>query len=502
MFKSFLLSVSGGKMNYKLLTKISLVTTGSIILFALVMGFINISSLKTTSESIITETLTNKLTGDIAASQLYLVKFYGTLEYKNNTLYSSKTGDSIKNNFTMVDEIKKDLGTVATIFVKENNDFKRITTNIIKQDGNRAVDTYLGTDSSAYDSVKYGNLYIGDAEILGMPYLTAYDPIKDMNGNIIGILFIGIARDKINKIIDSFVNKNISHLIILTILSIFIICTFLNTVILKPLIKNLEKIISILNKNSQQINFASGQINSASQSLADGANKSAAAIEETSSSIEEIFSMTKQNSENSNQCRFLSGKSNEIIQKSNNILIKLTQSMKEITNASAETSKIIKTIDEISFQTNLLALNAAVEAARAGEAGKGFAVVAEEVRNLAMRAAEAAKSTESLIKKTVDQVNAGSLLLEQTNNSFEKVASSSSQVNLLIDEISGASIEQTKGLEQINISISEMDSVTQHNAANAQETASATQELISQTGETEKIMETLKTIIYGNSQQQ
>ena len=97
-----------------------------------------------------------------------------------------------------------------------------------------------------------------------------------------------------------------------------------------------------------------------------------------------------------------------MVERANGSMTELTQSMDDISKASDETSKIIKTIDEIAFQTNLLALNAAVEAARAGEAGAGFAVVADEVRNLAMRAAEAAKNTSALIEGTVKKVKEGS----------------------------------------------------------------------------------------------
>lgn len=127
----------------------------------------------------------------------------------------------------------------------------------------------------------------------------------------------------------------------------------------------------------------------------------------------------------------------------------LTQSMDEISHASEETSKIIKTIDEIAFQTNLLALNAAVEAARAGEAGAGFAVVADEVRNLALRAAEAAKSTAELIDGTVKRVNTGTDLVSKTNAEFTKVAESAKKVGELVSEISAASREQAQGINKV-----------------------------------------------------
>ncbi len=143
--------------------------------------------------------------------------------------------------------------------------------------------------------------------------------------------------------------------------------------------------------------------------------------------------------------------------------------MGEISTASEETQKIVKTIDEIAFQTNLLALNAAVEAARAGEAGAGFAVVADEVRNLAMRAADAAKSTAGLIEGTVKKIKDGVDLVGTTNEDFSKVAESSSKVGELLVEIAAASKEQSLGIEQINTAVTEMDKVTQQNAAGSEE---------------------------------
>jgi methyl-accepting chemotaxis protein len=175
----------------------------------------------------------------------------------------------------------------------------------------------------------------------------------------------------------------------------------------------------------------------------------------------------------------------------------LINAMQDISAASDETAKIIRTIDEIAFQTNLLALNAAVEAARAGEAGAGFAVVAAEVRNLAMRAAEAAKNTANLIETTTIKVRDGSLLVSKTADNFTKVASSSNRVKELVEEIAAASHEQAQGVDQINKAVTEMDKVVQQNAANAEESASASEELPAQAEQMKSIVAGLVTVVSG-----
>jgi len=271
--------------------------------------------------------------------------------------------------------------------------------------------------------------------------------------------------------------------------------------ITKSITGPVNRIIAGLNEGSDQVASASSQVSSSSQSMAEGASQQAASIEETSSSMEEMSSMTKKNAENASHADGLMKETNKVVITANESMGHLTKSMEDISKASEETSKIIKTIDEIAFQTNLLALNAAVEAARAGEAGAGFAVVADEVRNLAMRAADAAKNTAALIEGTVKKVNDGSELVSSTNDAFSKVADSSVKVGDIVSEITEASKEQSNGIEQVNIAITEMDKVVQQNAANAEESASASEEMNAQAEQLKDYVSELVMLVTGKANQ-
>jgi methyl-accepting chemotaxis protein len=244
--------------------------------------------------------------------------------------------------------------------------------------------------------------------------------------------------------------------------------------------KPVGRIVAGLDENASQVNAAAGDLSGAAHSLAEGAARGAASLEETSASLEEVSTMTRRNADSAVECNSLMGEVNMLVGQANSSMASQMTAMGEISRASEETSKIIKTIDEIAFQTNLLALNAAVEAARAGEAGAGFAVVADEVRNLAMRAAEAARNTATLIEGTVQKVKEGEAHLVRTNADFSGVADLAAKVGALVGEIAVASGEQTQGLDQINTAVAEIDRVTQQTAASSEEAASASEELNAQ----------------------
>lgn len=306
----------------------------------------------------------------------------------------------------------------------------------------------------------------------------------------------GIYLDDVDKELNSTMRVLYTVMAILILGSLVLSYTLARS-IARPLDKAASNVVKILDGSVEKLISASGEVSTASQSLAEGATEQASSLEETSSSLDEMASMTRQSADNATQADSLMQEARRVIGEANDSMTQLTTSMNEISRASQETSKIIRTIDEIAFQTNLLALNAAVEAARAGEAGAGFAVVAEEVRNLAMRAAEAAKNTADLIEGTVKKINDGSELVNKTGNAFAEVATSSLKVGELISEISGASTEQAHGVEQINQAIAEMDRVVQRNAENAEKSSAAAKEVNTEAEELKGFLRELLNMVGG-----
>ena len=252
-----------------------------------------------------------------------------------------------------------------------------------------------------------------------------------------------------------------------------------------------------LSDASRKIFAGAVELAASGREVASGASGQAAAIEETSGSLEEMSSITRQNSQNATQADMLMRATNAVVSKAGGEMGRLLTSMQEISGASEDIQKIIKTIDDIAFQTNLLALNAAVEAARAGEAGAGFAVVAGEVRNLAMRAADAAGNTSELIKRTAARIHDGMGLVYSTNKAFTEVAGKAVSVGHLVGEIASASSEQSLGIDQINKAVAEIDSIIQRNADLAEDSASTSEEMKARAMQLNALVEELRLMARG-----
>jgi methyl-accepting chemotaxis protein len=307
-------------------------------------------------------------------------------------------------------------------------------------------------------------------------------------------------RKKMFELRDEALITRKYSLIFLIVLAVAAIIASLSAsgLISRSITKPINRIVEKLTDASTLSGQVADQTSMSSKSLAEMTSRQAAAIEETSSSVEEMSSMTRKNAENAAEAELLAKEVRKIAERVGQSMTHLTHSMKDISETVRQTQGIVKIIDEIAFQTNLLALNAAIEAARAGESGAGFSVVADEVRNLALRASQAAKNTDSLIEAVIKKIEQGTRLTEKTDTDFSQVMNSSSKASELVGGIASASAEQSQGIDNIGNVICDMEKITQDNAANAEETALIAEEMSHQSGQIREFVNQLTSLVRGS----
>ncbi|MYN07210.1 methyl-accepting chemotaxis protein [Massilia sp. FT127W] len=246
--------------------------------------------------------------------------------------------------------------------------------------------------------------------------------------------------------------------------------------------ESLANIVGQVRVATDTIASASDQIVAGNLDLSARTEQQASSLEETAAAMEELTTAVKHNSASARQANQLALDASGIAEKGGAVVGQVVETMGSINASARKIVDIIGVIDGIAFQTNILALNAAVEAARAGEQGRGFAVVATEVRSLAQRSAAAAKEIKTLIGDSVNQVEAGSMLVSQAGETMNEVVQSVRRVTAIMGEITVAGQQQSAGIEQVNRAIAEMDAVTQQNAALVEEATAASQSMRTQAG--------------------
>ncbi len=258
---------------------------------------------------------------------------------------------------------------------------------------------------------------------------------------------------------------------------------FLALMMTRTMTRSLNRVIRGLTRSFEGTAAHADEVMLASRQFSEWVSALASSIEQSAAALEELSAMTRLNADNAGKADQVMETANGDIRDASDSVGRINRFISEVTVSSEKTRQIIQNIDGIAFQTNLLALNAAVEAARAGKAGAGFAVVAREVRQLAMRSADAARNTAVIIGDTVQKVQDGTKLFSETDRSFHRLADGGKMINELIGNIAAASDEQVKGIEQINLAVSEIDQLVHHYADSAEQLADTAETLNSQAGE-------------------
>ena len=462
---------------------------------------------------------------------------------------------TLNMDFALADEFTRATGLVATVFARDGSDFFRVTTSIRKQDGERAIGTPLDRSQPAYTDVLQGRAHTGYAIVFGKQYLTRYEPIKDGQGQVIGVLFVGLdvtsspgmglaasmawrvsAVYGVVELLYLAANGQLGNLQEMGMsgfmLALLWVTTYslMNHFVAQPLkaghsasqrmasgdltrqvhvgtSDDIGQVLMAMNSINVGLTLLISKVRNASDVVAMGTNeiadgnvdlanrteKQAGEVNAAASAVHQLTSTVAQTAEQTHKVNQLVTSVAGVASSGSQVVQDVVSTMGQISTSANKINDIIALIEGIAFQTNILALNAAVEAARAGEQGRGFAVVASEVRNLAKRSSTAAHEIKDLIAASVSNVSAGSQLVEKTRESMEEITSSIAEVVRYIEGIAHASQEQSAGIESVNRSISEIDQMTQQNAALVEEAAAAAMRMRDQSHTLTDAVNTFKT---------
>lgn len=470
--------------------------------------------------SIVEQDYQNKVISVLELGEKYLNERYpGTWQIRDGKMYKGET--AMNGNFSVVDEVTEATGCTATIFQSD----MRIATSVKNEKGERVVGTKVA-QNVAETVLKQGKPYFGVADIVGAKYMTAYKPIRDNNGNVIGIWYVGVPMEKVNAEQKEIIKRQIWVGAAVTALALIIV--FFAGKLLRPLedvriamerlkVGDLTAAVKVQRKDEiggiarafeeareklaeavRGVREAMTELAGYAESLKNNAQQTSATATNTAATISEIAAQTEQMAEgfkiiakeaNDAEKRAVNGRI--VIDKMNEkmrSLAEMTEGFKAmVTGLTGKVSSITlvtETVKEIAEQTNLLALNAAIEAARAGEAGKGFAVVAEEVRKLAEGSAKAAKEIRETAEKIVKEVSAVSSGMEIGARTITEGTEAASEAGRAFGDLSATAetladriAEMATVVDQVSAAIQSVAAAVEEQTAASEEVAAAAETL-------------------------
>ncbi len=255
------------------------------------------------------------------------------------------------------------------------------------------------------------------------------------------------------------------------------ILAWLTVTVMRNANRRLFNSVKDIEHSSEKMTAISDQMNQRSRSLAQITARQAASMRDTADTIEQIFEITHQNKENVREAGVLMERAWDTISDVSNTVRSLREAMDEVSTASRETARIVRSIDDVAFQTHLLSLNAAVEAASAGEAGQGFAVVAAEVKSLADKAGEASRTTQEIISQNILRIEEGAELSVITDDAFSRLSEGAKALVSHLDKISAASLTQTRKIDEVKTAMAAMNDIIRISSENAEASGDVSEKL-------------------------